>query len=79
MILNQNTKIEEQVLLTQQEVAERLKVPMTWIYRQVSMGRLRCHKVGKYSRFYWSEILEDLEKMKKINTKVGDVNGARLD
>ena len=56
---------QENQLLTMDEAAERLRVPKSWVYAQVSLGKLRVHKVGKYSRFYWHEILEDLEKMNK--------------
>jgi excisionase family DNA binding protein len=46
-------------LLTPQELAKRLKVPLSWVYKQTaqdgpdSMPVLRC---GHYLRFSWQEV-----------------------
>ena len=60
--INNGNGAEE--LLTIDELSARLKVKKTWIYRHVSLKNLRVHKAGKYNRFYWSEVLEDLEAIR---------------
>jgi hypothetical protein len=48
-------------LLTVPEIAERLRVPPSWVYRHSQM--LGAFKVGKYLRFRWTRVLESLEKL----------------
>ena len=45
-------------LLTPQELAERLRVPRSWVYEQSRLGKLPTHHVGRYLRFRLSEVLE---------------------
>jgi len=47
-------------ILTAEEVAERLKVRTSWVYQAAAAGTLRSYKVGRYVRFVWSEVEEDL-------------------
>jgi excisionase family DNA binding protein len=52
-------------LLTIQEMAERLKVPVSWLYartRQTGPGTIPRIKVGKYLRFRIDEVMEWLLK-----------------
>jgi excisionase family DNA binding protein len=54
-------------LLTLDELAAILKVPRSWIYshtRSTSQTRLPYIKVGKYLRFYESEVREFLRQLK---------------
>jgi len=54
-------------LLTLDELAAILKVPRSWIYshtRSTSRTRLPYIKVGKYLRFYESEVREFLRQLK---------------
>ncbi len=54
-------------LLTLDELAAILKVPRSWIYahtRSKSRTRLPYIKVGKYLRFYESEVREFLRQLK---------------
>jgi excisionase family DNA binding protein len=47
-------------LLTVQQVAELLQVPVSWVYgrlRKRSLERLPGYRVGKYWRFNRSEVL----------------------
>jgi len=48
-------------ILTAEEVAERLRVKTSWVYYAAADGRLRSYRVGRYRRFIWDEVLEDLE------------------
>jgi excisionase family DNA binding protein len=48
-------------LLTVQQVAELLQVPVSWVYGRLgkrSLERLPGHRLGKYWRFNREEILE---------------------
>ncbi len=59
--LNQDT------LLTVKEVAEILKVPVSWVYEHTRGNcseRLPHIKVGKYLRFFDADILRYLEDMR---------------
>jgi len=50
--------------LNVQELAEKLKVPVSWIYdrtRNGSTDQLPHYKVGKYIRFSEEEVLNYLE------------------
>ena len=58
------------VLLTVREVAQLLKVPVSWVYDH---ARADCHnplphiKVGKYLRFLASDIVGYLDEMRRRN------------
>jgi excisionase family DNA binding protein len=50
---------ESAELLTVEEVASLLRVPVTWVYRHAdSIGAIR---VGKYLRFSWVKVREKLD------------------
>jgi excisionase family DNA binding protein len=58
---------ENNALLEVHEVAEMLKVPVSWVYertRRRAVGRLPHLKVGKYVRFRRSEIEAYLETLR---------------
>ncbi|MBI4523936.1 MAG: helix-turn-helix domain-containing protein [Deltaproteobacteria bacterium] len=38
-------------LLTPDELAERLKVPLSWVYEQSRQGNIPTHRIGRYIRF----------------------------
>lgn len=56
---NSQPRVEPGDVLTPQELAKRLKVPLSWIYKQSarhgpdSIPVLRC---GMYLRFSWPEV-----------------------
>lgn len=55
---------ESEPLLTTEELAEALKVPVTWVYtqsRQRGPGSIPCFRLGRYNRFRLSEVLDWLE------------------
>ena len=57
-------------LPTVQEVAEILKVPVSWVYEHSRPGcrdPLPCIKVGKYLRFFSSDILDHLKAIRSRN------------
>lgn len=47
-------------LLTPEQLAERLKVPRSWVYEQSRLGNIPTHRIGRYIRFDLQEVLECL-------------------
>jgi hypothetical protein len=52
-------------LLTPAELAERLKVPKSWVFEQTrrrakvrNVNPLPCIRLGKYLRFSWPKVCE---------------------
>ena len=57
-----------QNLLTVDELAEKLKVPKSWLYsrtRETGLETIPRFKVGKYIRFVESEVMDWLRKQNK--------------
>jgi len=44
-------------LLTSEDLADRLKVPLSWVYEQSRQGKIPTHRVGRYIRFNLAEVL----------------------
>ena len=44
-------------LLTPEELAERLKVPISWVYEQSRQCNIPTHRLGRYIRFNLREVL----------------------
>lgn len=58
---------DEYQLLTIQEVAELLRVPVSWVYERVrkrSLGRLPAYRLGKYWRFREADIHAWIERQR---------------
>jgi excisionase family DNA binding protein len=56
-------------LLTVAEIAERLKVPATWIYQHVrvrGLARMPHYKLGKYLHFSEAEVWNWLQRNRGI-------------
>ena len=52
-------------LITVQELAKKLKVPVSWVYqrtRLLGQEAIPHVKMGKYVRFDWDEVVEFLEE-----------------
>jgi excisionase family DNA binding protein len=47
-------------LMTVEEVAERLRMKKSWVYRHAD--ELGVYRLGKYRRFSWRRVIERLEK-----------------
>ena len=43
--------------VTAQEIAERLNVPLTWVYERTRNGKIPHRKMGKYLRYDLAEVL----------------------
>ena len=48
----------EATLLTSEELADRLKVPVSWVYEQSRQGNIPKHKLGRYIRFDLQEVID---------------------
>ena len=49
-------------LLTAEELADSLKVPVSWVYEQSRQGNIPTHRIGRYIRFNFLEVLASQEK-----------------
>lgn len=61
--------MSDQNLLTIDEVAERLRVPKSWLYsktRETGPDAIPRLKVGKYLRFYFDEVMVWIEGKQDI-------------
>ena len=59
---------EPEALLTVPEVAELLRVPVSWVYertRRRGIERLPHIKIGKYLRFRFTEVQTYLETLRR--------------
>ena len=44
-------------LLTPEELASKLKVPISWVYEQSRQGNIPTHRIGRYIRFDLREVI----------------------
>lgn len=49
--------MEEQRLLTVEELAQRLSLPVSWIYSRTRTGEIPTVRAGKYCRFSLPEVM----------------------
>jgi excisionase family DNA binding protein len=49
-------------LLTPKDLADRLKVPLSWVYQQSRQGHIPTHRLGRYVRFDLQEVLANRKK-----------------
>ena len=57
--MNGHREIE---LLSPEELAERIKVPLSWVYEQSRQGKIPTHRIGRYIRFDLREVIESQKK-----------------
>ncbi len=55
--VHQNGQQEGDRLLDAEELADRLKVPVSWVYEQSRQGNIPTHRLGRYIRFNLHEVL----------------------
>ena len=61
--------VQDHDLLTVQEVAKKLRVPVSWVYertRRRGIEKMPHLKLGKYLRFRYSEIHEWINKQRNF-------------
>ena len=49
-------------LLEPEELALKLKVPISWVYEQSRQGNIPTHRIGRYIRFHLREVIESQKK-----------------
>jgi len=49
-------------LLTAEELAVSLNVPLSWVYEQSRQGNIPTHRIGRYIRFDLNEVLASQKK-----------------
>jgi len=49
-------------LLTSEQLAKKLIVPLSWVYEQSRLGKIPTHKLGRYIRFNLQEVLASQKK-----------------
>jgi len=49
-------------LLTPEDLANRLKVPLSWVYEQSRQGKIPTHRLGRYIRFDLHEVITSQKK-----------------
>jgi len=52
----------ENNLLRPEELADRLQVPVSWVYEQSRQGNIPTHRLGRYIRFDLNEVLACTKK-----------------
>jgi hypothetical protein len=62
-------KLDPAHILRPEQLGERLKVPVSWVYENTrrraghrNADTLPCIRMGKYLRFYWPEVEKWLER-----------------
>jgi len=53
---------ESLTLIDADALAERLSVPVSWVYEQSRQNNIPTYRVGKYIRFDLNEVLESQKK-----------------
>lgn len=54
------SECKQEQLITARELAEALKVPVSWVYLQARTGALPFVQVGRYYRFILNDVLQHL-------------------
>jgi excisionase family DNA binding protein len=53
---------QDHALLTSEELAEKLKLPVSWVYEQSRQGKIPTHRLGRYIRFDLQEVIDSQKK-----------------
>jgi excisionase family DNA binding protein len=54
-------------LLKPEELAEKLNLPLSWIYERSRQGTMPTHRLGRYIRFDLQEVLQSQAYQKKVD------------
>jgi excisionase family DNA binding protein len=50
-------------LLTPEELAEKMRLPVSWVYEQSRQNKIPTHRLGRYIRFDLTEVLDSQKKI----------------
>jgi excisionase family DNA binding protein len=53
---------QDNALLTPEELAGKLKLPVSWVYEQSRQGNIPTHRLGRYIRFNLQEVIRSQQK-----------------
>lgn len=53
-------------MFTADDLAKRLKVPVTWVYEQSRQGKIPTHRLGRYIRFNIEEVIASRKNKQTI-------------
>lgn len=53
-------------LLTPEELADKLRVPSSWVYEQSRQNKIPTHRIGRYIRFDLTEVLESQKNKETV-------------
>jgi hypothetical protein len=56
--LNESLKAED--ILTPEQLADRLQVPLSWVYKKSAADGIPVLRCGRYLRFYWPDVCAKL-------------------
>lgn len=56
--LTSQPQAQKAELLTPEQLAERLNVPRTWVYERSRAGKIPTHRIGRYIRFDFQEVVK---------------------
>src|ERR1700693_5656072 len=56
------------VLLTPEQIAERLSLPQSWIEEATRQGRIPCHEFGRYRRYSLPEVIDAAKGVRRIGS-----------
>jgi excisionase family DNA binding protein len=55
----------DEPLLNSEELADRLRVPVSWVYEASRRGDIPTVRIGRYIRFHLTEVLASEAKLRK--------------
>lgn len=61
-IIREEIKQTDERLLDPEELAERLKVPLSWVYESSRTGKIPTVRIGRYVRFRLVDVLKSQRK-----------------
>jgi excisionase family DNA binding protein len=64
-------------LLTAEQIACRLKLPISWIEEATRQGRLPFHEFGRYRRYSLPEVMEATRQERRHRRAMTPVNESR--
>jgi excisionase family DNA binding protein len=61
-VFREEVKVIQEPLLTAEELAQAMKVPVSWVYEKCRRREIPTHYIGRYVRFKLSEVLNSQRK-----------------
>jgi excisionase family DNA binding protein len=55
-------RVDAPALLAPEDLAEKLNIPVSWVYEQSRQGNIPTHRIGRYIRFDLREVVKSQNK-----------------